>query len=156
MTGYTFRRCGFQDLFHSMGEEWGVLPERHWREVGMMQDRMPLDIDVARYRALEAAGVLKTVVVCQEDRPVGYAQYFVSPHLHYQSSVWAISDTFYIAPEHRSVFTAIGLFSFVEKCAKEDGASFLHTTTEASMPGAGKVLERLGHVLAEIAYVKAL
>jgi hypothetical protein len=156
MSAYSFRRWSFADLHAFMGERFNDLPVRHWQEAGIMQGDMPLDIDIAQYHKLEQAGLLRTFVACHDGQAVGYAQYFVAPHLHYRTTCWATGDTFYIAPEHRSVFTALGLFGFAEQCLREDGAKFMHTTTEAHIPGAGKVLERLGHVATEIAYVKAL
>jgi hypothetical protein len=153
---YDYRRWSFADLHAFMGERWHDMPERHWREAGLMKDAMPLDIDVERYKLLDKTGAFKVFAMMFGGEPVGYAAYFVSPHLHYKSTVWAVSDTFYIAPEHRTLFTAIGLFRFVEQCLREDGAEMMHTTTETSIPGAAKVLKYLGHVEAEVACVKSL
>ena len=156
MSGYTYRRWTFSEMRSHMGDRWEDMPFRHWQEAGLERDKMPLDIDVARYEAAERNAVLKVFAVCLGGEPVGYAQYFITTHPHYKSTVWAISDTFYIEPEHRSIVTALGFFQFIEGCLREDGARFMYTTTEVDVPGAARVLERLGHTPAELSFVKSL
>ena len=75
---------------------------RHWREIALHQDEVPLDPDYAKYKKLEAAGAL-CIVSCRRDAAlVGYSIFFLNRHIHYKGCFMASNDVLFLdAPERK-------------------------------------------------------
>ncbi|MDE2105175.1 MAG: GNAT family N-acetyltransferase [Patescibacteria group bacterium] len=132
------------------------LLERHWKEIARNQEKIPLDPDYSRYQALDAKGMLFIFTAKDEGEFVGYAIYFIGPHVHYKSHKWAISDIFWVKPERRGVMIGKRLFTLAEQTLKEAGASVMHTTSKIAHPEASRLLVHLGHTLIEYGHAKLL
>lgn len=109
--GTQFRVERWRDL----REEMLPLLVRHWREVALNHDDVPLDIDEHRYRQMDEAGVLHIVTARQAGELVGYHVSMLSPHLHYASTLHAITDVYWVAPERRAGRLGLRLFQAVER-----------------------------------------
>jgi len=73
----------------------------HWKEVANNQDTVPLDPDFDRYKALEDQGMMRIFTVRDDGELIGYFISFISPHMHYKTTVYAINDILYMDPRYR-------------------------------------------------------
>lgn len=81
-------------------------------ELAVSQDRIKIDIDYDRYAAMEQAGFMYILSARKAGKIVGYLMAFLMPHFHYKSSgVMALTDMFYVLPEHRN---GVGANLFIE------------------------------------------
>jgi GNAT superfamily N-acetyltransferase len=103
------------EAYGDMLEEAKPLYQRHWEELALDQDAVPLAPDWERYAALEAAGALSIVTVRARGRLVGYSFMVVQRGLHYATTLEARMDMFWIAPEHRGRMGGVRLFREVER-----------------------------------------
>lgn len=89
------------------------LPQ-HWEELALDKDSVPLDPCWAVYANREAAGELLLVTLRERGRLIGYSWTFITPGLHYASTLTAIMDIFWIMPEYRGRLGGRRLFRAVE------------------------------------------
>lgn len=76
--------------------------ERHWREVGLDHDRIPLGINAQTYQQIEANGCLHILTMRVDGQLVGYFLAFLMVNPHYKDAgLMAQTDVYWIAPEHR-------------------------------------------------------
>jgi hypothetical protein len=104
----------------AMVEEAKQLFPLHWREIAVHQETIPMDMDEARYLALEAGGMLHVVTVRSGNRLVGYCIAFVLPHMHYKTTLMGMVDMYFILPEFRRGAGA-RLFLELERSLKARG-----------------------------------
>lgn len=89
-----------ENLTQRLEELKPLLPHHH-KEIAIYQDRMPLDPDYGAYLAADARGELCFVTARKDGELVGYALFFVKPHLHYRRTLTATMDLIYLWPDHR-------------------------------------------------------
>jgi len=114
------------EAFGQVIEEAKPLLSRHWEEIALDQDRVPLDPDWARYASLEAMGALSVVTMRERGRLVGYSCMVVQPGLHYRSTLEARMDIFWLAPEVRGRMGGLRLFRAVEKELQRRGVKRIY------------------------------
>lgn len=133
--------------------EAAPLWEAHWEEIAINRDKIKLEVDYASYDAYERLGVLHVVVARDAGKIVGYFLAFVRPHLHYASSLSAITDVYFLLRSYRKGRTGIALFQFAEKSLKARGVEkiFLGTKKHLDMT---PLLKRLGYVETETLLTK--
>lgn len=141
-------------------EKWrDTLPEmepilvKHWHEIALGHDKVPLDIGRDKYQAMCDAGVLHIVTARDDGVLVGYHIAIISGHLHYIGTLHAITDVYFVLPEYRKGFTGIRLFKFVEVVMRSLGVKKLVTGTKLHLD-IGRVLQRLGYAATETVYTK--
>jgi GNAT superfamily N-acetyltransferase len=141
-------------------DEIKPLLTKHWEEIALYRDRVPLDVNYDAYIALEKANMLKVFIVREAGALIGYAVYFMRRHPHYQSTNWAMNDIYWIDPAHRNAGIGIGLFRFVEDWfrsqLKPGELLVMHTNSKTMHPQAHRVLEFLGHDMVEVGHSKLL
>ena len=93
----------------------------HWQEVALDQDTIKLDMDVERYKALDEAKILHIVTGRDQGRLVAYWTGLVTPHLHYASTLHALTDLYYVHPLWRRGTTALRLFGAAHRSLKARG-----------------------------------
>lgn len=86
---------------------------------------------------------------------VGYQVYIVTPHLHYKSSLTALSDVLYLAPEHRQGTTGIRLMKAAEEALVKRGVQKVVQNVKLKNDW-GLILERMGYSPIERIYAKML
>lgn len=145
---------------HFQTEKWrDALPEmepilvKHWREIALGHDKVPLDIARDRYQHLCDEGLLHVVTARDNDVLVGYHVAIVSGHLHYESTLHAITDVYFIVPKYRLGFTGIRMFRYIEAEMRKRGVKKLITATKLHL-NIGKVLSWLGFAPTETVYTK--
>lgn len=84
---------------------WGVedMAYRHWREVGVRQGDMPLDIDWQWYFDAEHRGHFIGIAARRGPEVIGYASYLCGPHPKYRSTPHAHNDAIFVDRRHRGV-----------------------------------------------------
>lgn len=135
-----FKRERIHDLW---GELAPLLPE-HWREVAYYAD-IPLDPDTERYEAIENAGGLRCYTARNSGRLVGYAFYFVGPHLHYKGAVVAQQDVLYVERSHRGGLGLKLIMWCDEQLRAEHVQVVTHHVKNAPHLNFGPLLKRKGY-----------
>jgi L-amino acid N-acyltransferase YncA len=138
---FSFQRERVQDTIN----EAHPLLQRHWDEIAWTKELSGVDIDRAFYRRLEDAGGIICVTARHDGELIGYAVYFVRQHPHYQGVRWAVSDIYWIAPEHRGRLLGLRLFQVVEDELRKAGVQVMHTTGKTVHPQAKRLLLSMGH-----------
>lgn len=128
---------------------------RHWREIALNHQDVPLDIDHERYDNLDECGGLHIVTVRQDGVLIGYHVAIVSGHLHYKSTLHGITDVYWIAPERRHGVTGMRMFQAVERELKALGVRKLFTATKLHLDQ-GALFEHLGYRPVERVYAKII
>jgi GNAT superfamily N-acetyltransferase len=147
----TFQRESLGDV----RDEIMPLFERHWREIALNQDKIPLAVNWKVYENLEDAEVLYIFTIRDGDVLAGYLWILAMPHLHYSQSLFATADIIYIDKPYRKGFTAAKLIKFAEDQMKEAGVSVMSMNTKIHKPF-DKLLLRLGFKPIERIYAKYL
>ena len=136
----------------AMWPEIYPLFEKHWAEIAHFKD-IPLNPDTARYFQLDAAGFMRVFTARAEGKLVGYAVYFVMPHLHFKQSRHATQDVFFIDKEHRG-FGMRFLRWCDEELRKEGVQVVANAVSEAN--DYSLVLRRMGYKRSDQMYVRRL
>ncbi len=137
--------------------EMAVHWEAHWAEVATDKTTIPLVVDHASYTALEASGALHVVTVRDDAQGelVGYAIWIIRTHLHYQTTLMAFSDVYYLAPAYRRGSAGMRLFRESEATLRAKGVRKLFTGCKLSLD-IGRIFTRLGFTETERLYIKYL
>lgn len=101
--------------FSHVIEEAKPLLLRHWEEIALDKERVPLDPDWGRYAQLEGMGALSVVTMRERGKLVGYSCMIVQRGLHYMGTLEARMDIFWLAPECRGRMGGVRLFRAVER-----------------------------------------
>jgi GNAT superfamily N-acetyltransferase len=112
--------------FAAFVEEVKPLLPRHWEELALDKETVPLDPDYQRYANLDAIGALSVVTARENGRLVGYSIMVVQPGLHYQSCLEARMDIFWLAPEVRGRMGGVRLFRAVERELRRRGVQRIY------------------------------
>ncbi len=101
-----------------------ILP-RHWEELALDKDKVPLDPIYEIYDTKDSKDEVMVITVRELGKLIGYFIGFISPALHYRSCLTCTMDIFYIVPESRGSNCGFGLFKEVEKECKKRGVQRL-------------------------------
>jgi hypothetical protein len=135
------------ERFSAIAKELPPLFKKHWREIALHQDEIQLDPDWERYFALELQGVLHVLTVRDGTRLVGYAFMLVQRHLHYCSTLWAVSDMFWLEPDYRFGWDGVRMFKQVERGMRELGVKVIVLNYKFHFQSDRGRLDRLFHRL---------
>lgn len=128
---------------------------RHWEEIAHNRDFIKLDPDWQKYANLAKAGMMS--VTCARDGSIlaGYQIYVVMPHMHYKSSLTALSDVLYLAPEYRQGSAGIRLMKAAEEELVKIGVQRVVQNVKISNDWS-PILTRMGYKEFERIYTKIL
>jgi GNAT superfamily N-acetyltransferase len=141
------------DAYEFLDEASDLLYE-HWEELALNKEKIPLKTDRNKYKQLQDTGILKNIVVYNEDKIVGYSVILNQPHLHYCENSYAYVDVIYVSKEHRNGSVGARLLVATEQLAKDLGASVVLHHAKPYVPMIIKPLEKLGYSLYEQIYGK--
>ena len=126
--------------------EVGSLLVRHWEEIALDQDTVPLDPDYDSYRRLADLGKLHITTARSNGVLVGYACFFLIQNLHYKSLFVADPDIFWLAPEHRKGSAGFRLLRFAEDRLAEIGVNRVLLRTKLGEKDLARLFDRLGYI----------
>ncbi len=129
---------------------------RHWDELALYKDAVPLSPDYARYAEMEAKNVLCVIAARDEGQLVGYAIFMVARGLHYSTTLWAQSDIFWVAPEHRRGGVGRALMQCAEERLAARGVAVVHVMTKIAHPLFALMLGTMGYQPSEMVVGKLL
>lgn len=132
----------------------GFFP-KHWEELALNRDKVPLDPQYPIYLARDARGEVLFVTLRKAGELIGYFVGFVAPGLHYQTCLTLTMDIFWVHPEHRNGSAGIRLFREVEREAKRRGVQRWFAGSKCHAD-ASVLFEFLGFERVEIYYSKWL
>lgn len=153
------------ERFGLIAREFPNLFQKHWREIALNQDKIPLDPDWNRYFDYDLLGILQVLTARANGVIVGYIFVFVHPHLHYASTIWAQTDIFWLDPAYRFsgqglMPTGYKLFRLMEQRLREMGVRVAYVNMklhfEAARGTLRKMLLRLGYNPTEEIFSKFL
>lgn len=134
---------------------------KHWEEIALNKDKVPLDPNWELYAKFEAMELLNITTARRNGEIVGYFAYIICPNLHYKSLVIADGDIFYIDKDYRRSGIAIKLLAESEKNVRAAGANKIVNKTKihfanANGIAASKLFERAGYTKIEEHFAKLL
>lgn len=148
------------ERFGAIHRELPKLFERHWQEVALNHDKVPLDPDWDKYFQLDIAGMLRVLTVRVEERLVGYHFILIYPALHYFSTMTAESDMFYLLPRYRKGLTGYRLLKIARDTLAENGVKMhainIKLHIEQDRGTLAPLLRRMGYTATEVQFVKLL
>lgn len=150
----THLSCQVERFFDVLPEMQPMLP-RHWEELALDKESVPLDPNWQRYRELDATGSLSMVTVRENGALRGYAIMFVTPGLHYRTCLEARMDIFWLAPEVRGRMGSVRLFRAVEKEMRRRGVRRVYLGSKLHKD-VGRLYTALGYHPVECWYSKML
>lgn len=126
-------------------DEISPLLQEHWQEIRHYPD-IPLDPDWNAYLSMQAAGRLRvfTARVTATGELAGYAIYFVGPHPHYKSTVFAVQDILFVHPNFRHNATGARLILWCDQQLKAEGVQVAVQHVKVAHDFS-PMLERLGY-----------
>lgn len=136
-------------------DEMELLLRRHWEEVALNRDAVPLDIDRDKYLALEDQGVLHIITARDGSKLVGYHVAMIANHLHYKTTLHGITDVYFLAPEYRYGGIGYKMIAKVEEEMKALGVKKLFTAVKLHLDH-GPLFEALGYKPVERLYSKMI
>jgi hypothetical protein len=128
---------------------------KHWEEIALFRDKIPLSPDYPRYHLLFNSGKLLVCTVRDRGELVGYYIVIIDWHLHYTTSLTGLTDVYFIRPTHRKGALALSFFRFVEETLKLLGVEVFYTSTKLNHD-VSRVWNRLGYDAVETKFVKWL
>lgn len=134
-------------------DEMKPLLENHWEEIALNKDKIKLSPNYDQYLVLEDSGMLHIVTVRDEGVLIGYYVSFITPHLHYSDSVYAMNDVLFLLPDYRSADIGFNMFTYVEKCLRDKGVDVMMLHMKAKNPF-HSLCEAMGMELIEYNYAK--
>ena len=155
----------FDTLGQALADGAEDLVSFNWLEVEHFQDVLPLDVDWPKLLMLERAGVYRVITARSKGKLVGYNGYFVQPPIRHKTSLWAVNDTLYVDPEHRTSTLGVRLLKDSEALLRALGVKAItqgnvwpddHSTSGKARARFGALLCRMGYLPAENVYVKLL
>jgi GNAT superfamily N-acetyltransferase len=141
--------------FSAIFDEVQPLIFRHWEDLALNKDKVPLLPNWARYRQLEGDGALSIVTARNNGRLVGYSAMILSPGLHYSSCYEARMDIFWLSPEVRGRMGGVRLFRAVEKELQRRGVQRVYVGSKLHKD-VGRLFTALGYHPIETWYSKML
>lgn len=143
-----------ESLTERLDELKGLFP-KHWEELALNRDKVPLDPIYEEYLARDGRGGVILVTLRQDGALIGYFVGFVAPGLHYRTCLTLTMDIFYLSPDHRngSPRAALMLFREVEREAKRRGVQRMFMGVKLHRD-AGRLFERLEYQPVETYYSK--
>lgn len=153
-TVLTYRRERFVDIMPELSEIF----YKHWREIALDQNAIPLSPAWDEYMRLEAVGGLHIVVARDGSKMAGYLFSLVHPHLHYRKSLTAYTDLMYLRREYTKgfgIFHYAALIGRAEEMLRDMGVQKMYLMTKV-YHDMTPLFERLGYKLIEKICTKLL
>ena len=80
----------------------------HWNEVAVHKD-IPLSPNRELYIKLDEAGCILNMTARKDGKLIGYIIFSISPNMHYQTSLQASQDAFFVDKGSRKTMAGVGI-----------------------------------------------
>jgi len=146
------------EKFSAIAHELPPLFQRHWEELAVNRDAIPLDPDWERYFGLEMQGMLHITTARADGVLAGYIFNLVGPHLHYKSSIHCQIEMFWLDPIYRGGWFPVRWFRENERLIKAAGTKRVHVAVKNHyMTGrVSSIFRRLGYLPIETTWSRML
>ena len=114
------------ESFKATLEELKPLLPRHWEDLALDKEKVPLDPQYDIYFERELRGQLLFVTLRENAKLIGYFIGFIAPGLHYKGCLTCTMDIYYILPEKRGGSGALRLFRRVFQELRRRGVQRAH------------------------------
>lgn len=127
----------------------------HREELATNKKLMILKPDRQKYKKLEDLGCLKTLMLFDNEKMIGYSILILTNALHYMDLTMGQSDVLFIHPDYRKGRWGIKLIQETEKLAKNHGIKFItwHGKENTSF---SHLMPKLGYQVQDIIFSKEL
>ena len=112
------KRIDYQELNKTNGFD-SVIEE--YTAESAVKEMLPVQTNLDLYIKLSESGVMVTLGVFDDDVVVGYANFLLSPNLHY-SKITGVTESFFVKKNYRHTGAGKTLLKEMENIAKEKGA----------------------------------
>ncbi|HEX8838244.1 MAG TPA: hypothetical protein VF748_14980 [Candidatus Acidoferrum sp.] len=148
------------ERFSKIYEELRPLFKKHWQEVAIDQDTVPLDPDWNYYFGVDQANLLYILTARSEfnGKLAGYIFNIIGSHNHYKSTRFANTEMFYLHPRFRRGWQPVKFFKENLRGLEMQGVEVAVIYFKLGFKDArvGKLLARLGYVPTDIVMRKRL
>lgn len=86
-----------------------------------ISEMSPINTNLDLYNKLNEVGKMITLAAFNDGYLIGYANFVISPNLHYSKDI-AVTESFFIKKDYRKTGAGIFLLKEMERLAKENGA----------------------------------
>lgn len=143
------------ERFTDILPELQVLFPKHWEELALNRDKVPLDPMYEIYLARDAVDEMVVVTLRELGEIRGYFIGFINPGLHYRTCLTCIMDIFYVDPPHRGRRGGIMLFRALEAELRRRNVQRMFVGSKVHKD-ASRLFEALGYNKVEVYYSKWL
>ncbi len=123
----------------------------HWREIAHFQD---IELN-PQYEFYLRSPVVRVFTARDGADLVGYAVFCVGPNKHYQQSLQAAQDIFYVHPDKRTGRTGYRFIRYCDDRLRAEGVQAVYHHTKRAHDF-GNLLEAIGYEAVDIIYARRL
>lgn len=149
--GYTYQ----VESFEKCRKDFEPFVMKHWNELGLTKEDVPIDFDWNRFFEQDRKGKLHTVTVRKDGQLVGYHIAFIGSHPHYKSTLHAMVDLYYLEPTLRRGKVGMKMFKFAEEELKQIGVKKIYTGCKVKLDHT-RLFEFLGYEFSDKQFIKVL
>ena len=139
----------------AIAEEIKPLLVKHWEEIALDREAIPLDPDFDLYQMLHEKGILVACTARADGKLVGYYANLVKDHPHYKSTLFAFLDVYFLCKEYRNAQNGLRLFRFMEQEMRARGVRKICSMTKLDHDNS-RLFVRLGWRPVETVFTKML
>lgn len=135
------------EQLHDCLEEMKPLFPKHWEELGVFKDKMPLAPQYGEYLKREAEGKVVNVTARKDGQIISYYVAFIAPGLHYGNTLSTTMDIKYVHPDYRDRGLLLKVMLHVEKELRRRGSQVWYTGSKVSSafhPSVMKIWDHMG------------
>jgi GNAT superfamily N-acetyltransferase len=136
-------------------EQMKPLFPRHWEELALNKEKVPLDPQFETYLRRDEMGEVLFLAGRDRGELIAYFVGFVAPGLHYKTCLTLTMDIFYVVPKQRGKSAGVRLFKAVEAEARRRGVQRMFVGSKCHKD-ASWLFERLDYIEVERYYSKWL
>lgn len=146
-----------ETLFEVMGDVEPLL-QMHHDELALDRDRIALSPRWDRYNAMESAGLLLVFTARESRALIGYAAFFLYPHMHCDRLTVAANDVLFLHPDCRKGSAGLKFLRFCESEIKKQPHDGVLKIAWSAKPNSAleSLLPRLDYATEETVFTKIL
>ena len=112
-----------KETYQTVRKEIEDLIVKHYEEIALNKEHVPLVPDWQGYKNLEDKGLLAIIGARDNGKLIGYSIFFIKNHIHYNKTLFANNDVLFLLPEYRKGRTGINLIRKSEDYLKALGVT---------------------------------